>query len=120
MGGQCDDLILLAGLNSGLAKVYSIETCGFFNLLNCRDDFFDLGPSAEEIFIYSDIGDYLIATTTSKGGVIVRNNVTHALFYKANHHGDHPVHAVKVAEDLVVTGGKQEVVVLRKTVGRDE
>ena len=120
---SCDDCILIAGLNSGLAKVYSIKTCGFVNLLNCRGDFYDLGPSAEEIFVYSDIGDYLIATATSKGVVIVRNKVTHALFYKASHHGDHPVHAVKVAGDLVVTGGRQEVVVLRhrrKTVGRDE
>ena len=55
---SCDDCILLSGLKMGLAKVYSIETCGFVNLLNCRDD---------------------------------------------------PVHAVKVAGDLVGTGGRQEV-----------
>ena len=99
----CDEWVLVAGLDSGLAKVYSIETCGFVNLLNCRDDFYDLGPSAQDILVYSDIGDYLIATATSKGVVILRKKVTHALFYKASHHGDHPVHAVKVAGDLVVT-----------------
>ena len=119
----CDEWVLLAGLNNGLAKVYSIETCGFVNLLNCRDDYYDLGPSDEEILVYSDIGDYLIATTTSKGVIIVRNKVTYALFYKDSHHGDHPVHAVKVSGDLVVTGGKQDVAVMRhrrKTIGRDD
>eukprot|EP00092_Neocalanus_flemingeri_P002440 GFUD01002610.1.p1 GENE.GFUD01002610.1~~GFUD01002610.1.p1 ORF type:complete len:411 (-),score=77.25 GFUD01002610.1:57-1289(-) len=119
----CDEWVLVAGLNNGLAKVYSIETCGFVNLLNCRDDYYDLGPSEEEILVYTDIGDYLIATTTSRGVVIVRNKVSYALFYKASHHGDHPVHAVCVSGDLVVTGGKQDLVVLRhkrKRIGRDD
>ena len=70
---SCDEWVLIAGLDSGLAKVYSIESCGFVNLLNCRDDYYDLGPSDEEILVYSDIGDYLIVTTTSKGVVIAQH-----------------------------------------------
>ena len=119
----CDEWVLIAGLDSGRTKVSSIATGGFVNLLNCRDDYYDLGPSEEEILVYSDVGDYLIATATSAGVVIVRNKVTYALLYKASHHGDHPVHAVKVAGNLVVTGGRQDVVVMRhrrKTIGRDE
>jgi len=116
----CDDWVIVAGLDSGLAKVYSIESCGFVNLLNCRADYYYLGPVEEEILVQADIGDYLIVTTTSRGVVIVRNKVTYALFYKASHHG---VHSVRVAGDLVVTACREEVVVLmhrRVTIGRDD
>ena len=119
----CDDWVIVAGLDSGLAKVYSIETGGFVNLLNCRDDYYDLGPAEEDIIVWVDIGDYLIATATSKGVVIVRNKVTYALFYKGNHHGDQLIHSVVVAGDLVVTASNQEVVVMshqRVTIGRDD
>lgn len=119
----CDDWILVAGLDSGLAKVYSLETGTFINLLNCRDDYYDLGPSQEENLVYVDVGEYLIATVTSMGVIVIRNKVTYALIYKESHHRNEPLHIVKIATDLIITSGRQEVVVLihkRLKIGVDD
>ena len=39
----------------------------------------------------------MLVTGTSDGEVIVRNKVTYGAFYRAAHHGDTPIMALKVA-----------------------
>ena len=109
----CDDWILIAGLSDGLAKVYSIDSGQFVTLLNCRLDQYDLGPTEDQVLLTVDIGHRLVVTASTDGTVIVRNRQTFGSVYRAAHHGDQPVVALRLQEDLVVTGARQEVVVLR-------
>ena len=54
-------------------------------------------PDTEQVWVTGDIGDTVLVTGTSDGEVIVRNKVTYGAFYRAAHHGDTPIMALKVA-----------------------
>ena len=53
-------------------------------------------PDTEQVWVTGDIGDTVLVTGTSDGEVIVRNKVTYGAFYRAAHHGDTPIMALKV------------------------
>ena len=109
----CDDWIIIAGLSDGLAKVYNIDTGEFLTLLNCRLDQYDLSPTEDQVLLTIDIGQSLIVTASTEGVVIVRNRRTFGSVYRDTHHGDQPVVAIRLQGDLVVTGARQEIIVLR-------
>ena len=98
----CDDWILIAGLSDGLAKVYSIDSGQFVTLLNCRLDQYDLGPTEDQVLLTVDIGHRLVVTASTDGTVIVRNRQTFGSVYRAAHHGDTPIMALKVAPCALV------------------
>ena len=109
----CDDFIIIAGLSDGLAKVYNIDSGQFVTILNCRLDQYDLSPAEDQVLVTVDIGHKLIVTASSDGVVIVRNRETFGSLYRETHHGDQPVLALRLQEDLVLTGARQEIIVLR-------
>ena len=109
----CDDWIVIAGLSDGLAKVYNIESGQFLTILNCRLDQYDLSPTEDQVLVTVDLGHSLIVTASSEGVVIVRTRQTFGSLYRAAHHGDQPVVALRLQEDLVVTGARYEIIVLR-------
>ena len=57
-------------------------------------------PDTEQVWVTGDIGDTVLVTGTSDGEVIVRNKVTYGAFYRAAHHGDTPIMALKVARSM--------------------
>ena len=109
----CDDWIIIAGLSDGLAKIYKIDTAQFLTILNCRLDQYDLSPTEDQVLVTVDLGHNLIVTASTDGVVIVRNRQTFWSIYRDTHHGDQPVHALRLQEDLVATGARQEIIVLR-------
>ena len=109
----CDDWIIIAGLSCGLAKVYNIDTAQFLTIINCRLDQYDLGPSEDQVLVTVDLGHSLVVTASSDGVVIVRNRQTFWSVYRDTHHGDQAVLALRLQEDLVLTGARQEIIVLR-------
>ena len=68
--------------------------------------------------VTADIGPNIIATASTDGVVIVRNRKTFGSVYRETHHGDQPVAALRLVEDLVVTGARQEIIVLRHRTRR--
>ena len=87
-------------------------------LLNCRMDQYDLGPSEDMVLLTADISNKLVVTASSDGVVIVRNRQTFGSVYRASHHGDQAVVGVRLVEDLVLTGTRREVMVLKHRTRR--
>ena len=92
----CDDWILVVGFNNGLAKVHSLDTGLFVDLLNCRWDQYDLTAPPEPVWVSVEVGEHLVVTGTSDGVVMVRNKATMGAFYKDMPHGDTTVLVLKV------------------------
>ena len=102
-------------MTSLIFDIDMINSCSgdFLTLLNCRLDQYDLGPTEDPVLVTADISQALLVTASSDGVVIVRNRRTFGSVYRESHHGDQAVVAVRLVEDLVVTGSRREVVVLR-------
>ena len=92
----CDDWILVVGFTNGLAKVHSLDTGLFVDLLNCRWDQSDLTAPPEPGWVSVEVGEHLVVTGTSDGVVMVRNKATMGAFYKNMSHGDTTVLVLKV------------------------
>ena len=92
----CDDWMLVVGLSSGLAKVHSLDTGLFRDLLNCRWDQYDLTAPPEPVWVSVEVGEHLVVTGTSDGVVMVRNKGSMGAFYKDTPHGDTSVLVLKV------------------------
>ena len=92
----CDDWMLVVGLSSGLAKVHSLDTGLFRDLLNCRWDQYDLTGPPEPVWVSVEVGEHLVVTGTSDGVVMVRNKGSMGAFYKDTPHGDTSVLVLKV------------------------
>ena len=92
----CDDWILVVGFTNGLAKVHSLDTGLFMDLLNCRWDQYDLTSPPEHVWVSVEVGEHLVVTGTSDGVVMVRNKTTMGAFYKDMPHGDTTVLVLKV------------------------
>ena len=92
----CDDWILVVGFSNGLAKVHSLDTGLFLDLLNCRWDQYDLGPAPELTWVSVEVGEHLLVTGTSDGVLMVRNKRSMGALYKDTPHGDTTVLVLKV------------------------
>ena len=92
----CDDWILVIGFSNGLAKVHSLDTGLFLDLLNCRWDQYDLATPLEPVWVSVEVGEHLVVTGTSDGVVMVRNKGNMGAFYKDTPHGDTTVLVLKV------------------------
>ena len=93
----CDDWIMVIGFSSGLAKVHSLDTGLFLDLLNCRWDQYDLATPLEPVWVSVEVGEHLVVTGTSDGVVMVRNKGNMGAFYKDAPHGDTTVLVLKVS-----------------------
>ena len=108
---------LVSGSRAPTIDLTNLSCSGhFLTLLNCRLDQYDLGPTEDPVLVTADISQALLVTASSDGVVIVRNRRTFGSVYRESHHGDQAVVAVRLVEDLVVTGSRREVVVLTHTV----
>ena len=97
----CDDWILVIGFSNGLAKVHSLDTGLFLDLLNCRWDQYDLATPLEPVWVSVEVGEHLVVTGTSDGVVMVRNRGNMGAFYKDTPHGDTTVLVLKVSSNII-------------------
>jgi len=104
---SCDEYSIVAGLSNGLAKVFTINTCMFKFLLNCRRGC-DIGEECS-YGVRSGIGESVIVCGSADGVLGVWNKETFALLHKTVYD---KITSVKVVRDLVLAVNSDKVLIL--------